>query len=361
MAVVMVVGLSVRALSQSARRAGYTPLAADLFCDLDTREMAEKSVRIDCNLESGIEWPQLAAALESLSAGREPVGLVYGSGFEDRTDLLGRIAAHWPLLGNSAEAVGRVTDPEKLAELCVKCDVPYPDWSKTPIAGWLSKQVGGAGGSHVGSPGPGTRRYWQERVDGDPVSAVVLANGERAIVLGLSAQWADPAPTAAFRYGGAVRPAELPSETANALEHAAIRVIEAAGLVGLNSADFLVAEDGWDLIEINPRPGATLDIFHSAEPSLFAMHVEACRGRLPSRRPEFVGAAAARIVYASRDVERVPEFDWPEWAADRQPSGTSVARQAPLCTVLAEADTAAEARRLVEERGRAIAAALGAI
>ena len=275
------VGLSARALSQSARRAGYAPLAADLFCDLDTQEAAELSVRIDGDLERGIEWPQLAVALETLSDGREPIGLVYGSGFEDRADLLARMAERWPLLGNSAEAVARVSDPERLANLCRQCGVSHPAWSAAPVPGWLSKQVGGAGGSHVGTASPGARRYWQERVDGEPVAALVLANRERALVLGSSAQWADPSPGAAFRYGGAARPAELPSETANALEHAAIRVVEAARLVGLNSVDFLVAEDGWHLIEINPRPGATLDIFRSAEPSLFALHVEACRGRLP--------------------------------------------------------------------------------
>jgi predicted ATP-grasp superfamily ATP-dependent carboligase len=360
MAEVLVVGLSARALSQSARRAGYAPLAADLFSDLDTQDAAERSVRIDGDLARGIEWPQLAAALGKLSAGREPIGIVYGSGFEDRTELLGRMAGRWTLLGNSAEAVARVSDPEQLSELCRRCGVPHPDWSKTPIAGWLSKQMGGAGGSHVGASKSGGYRYWQERVTGEPVSALVLASGGTALVIGLSSQWADPAHGATFRYGGAVWPADLALATANALDAAAAGVVEVAGLVGLNSVDFLVAEDGWHLIEINPRPGTTLDIFRSAEPNLFALHVDACRGQLPLKVPKFTGAAAARIVYASREVKRVPEFDWPEWTADRQPPGTSVGAGAPLCTVLADAPTAAEARRLVVERGRAVAAALGA-
>src|SRR5204863_33546 len=114
---------------------------------------------------------------------------------------------------------------------------------------------------------------------GEPVSALVLASGEAALVIGLSSQWSDPAHGATFRYGGAVRPADLASATASALENAALRVVLAAGLVGLNSVDFVVAENGWHLTEINPRPGATLDIFRDSEPSLFALHVEACRGR----------------------------------------------------------------------------------
>jgi predicted ATP-grasp superfamily ATP-dependent carboligase len=271
------------------------------------------------------------------------------------------LAGRWLLLGNSGEAVAQVCDPKRLAELCEKCGVPHPEWSATPVAGWLSKQVGGSGGSHVGTPRPAACSYWQERVEGAAVSALVLANGETALVLGLSSQWAEPSIGAPFRYAGAARPAELPAGTAAALDDAALRVVRAARLIGLNSVDFLVAEHGWHLVETNPRPGATLDIFRSARPSLFALHVEACRGRLPRRKPEFVGAAAARIVYARQPVPRVPEFDWPEWTADRQPPGTSVLSGAPLCTALAEADTATEARSLVERRGHAIAVALGAI
>lgn len=360
MAEVLVVGLSARALSQSARAAGHVPLAADLFSDLDTEDAAERSVRIGGSLAHRLEWPALISALQELAAGRDPIGLVYGSGFEDRTDLLDRLSECWPLLGNSGEAVARVSDPEKLAALCRQCSIPHPAWSPTPVPGWLSKEVGGAGGVHVDAAERGGRRYWQERVSGEPVSALILANGEAAVVLGLSAQWTDPSPRSPFRYGGAVRPALLPPETAKALEDAAVHVCEAANLVGLNSVDFLVAEGGWHLIEINPRPGATLDIFRSAERSLLSLHIEACRGRLPATKPEFADAAAARIVYARRDIASVPEFDWPEWTADRQPPGTSINIGEPLCTVLADAVTPLEARSLVEERADTIAVALGA-
>ena len=229
------------------------------------------------------------------------------------------------------------------------------------MRGWLTKRAGGSGGSHVASRDQGTRgRYWQERVEGEPISALVLGNGAEAFVLGLSAQWADPDAGSPYRYGGAVRPVSLSPAIAAALSNAARNVVAAAGLVGLNSVDFLVSGDAWHLIEVNPRPGATMDIFRPAGASLFALHVEACRGRLPSQSPAFEGGAAARIVYARRDVPNVPEFRWPDWTADRQPPGTSLSAGAPLCTVTAFAATAAEARRLVEERGRVVAAALDA-
>jgi len=362
MAEVLVVGLSARALSQSARTAGYAPLAADFFCDLDTQEAAEQCELVDGDLARGFEWQPLARALDCLAANREPLGVVCGAGFEDRPHLLDRVAERWPLLGNCGGAVARISDPAALAGLCAKLGIPHPRWSGRPQnEDWLTKRAGGSGGSHVASRERGTRRrYWQERVEGEPISALVLGNGAEALVLGLSAQWPDPDPRSPYRYGGAVRPVTLPPAIAKELSDAARGIIAEAGLIGLNSVDFLVGEDAWHLIEVNPRPGATMDIFRPAGESLFALHVEACRGCLPSRPPDFEGGAAARIVYARRDIPNVPEFHWPEWAADRQASGTALRAGGPLCTVTAVAATAAEARQLVEERSRAIAAALDA-
>lgn len=203
-----------------------------------------------------------------------------------------------------------------------------------------------------------SRVYWQERVEGAPVSALVLAAGRRAMVLGFSAQWADPLPEAPFRYGGAVRPAALAAPVAAELAGAARGIAEEFGLVGLGSVDFLVAPESWRLIEINPRPGATLDIFRPDSGSLFALHVEACQGCLPPQEPGFSQAAAARIVYARRGLRSVPRMSWPEWAADRQPQGSQVDAGAPLCTVLARAETPDRARASAEERAEAIRSAL---
>ena len=96
-------------------------------------------------------------------------------------------------------------------------------------------------------------------------------------------------------------------------------------LVGLNSADFLVdGERSW-LLEINPGPGATLDIFEPSEASLFALHMAACAGEL--RR----GTALSQRREGGRDrlcakmiSLRVPRPDWPDWTADRPLAGSAI-------------------------------------
>src|SRR5690606_35422327 len=123
---VLVAALSARALAGSARASGFVPLAADLFCDLDLRDMAEDCTRIDGDLARGIEQEPLLRALGGLAPGRTPRGIVCGAGLEDRPQLLVALAARWRLLGSGAEAVRRVKDPAALAELCARLSIPHP-------------------------------------------------------------------------------------------------------------------------------------------------------------------------------------------------------------------------------------------
>jgi predicted ATP-grasp superfamily ATP-dependent carboligase len=323
-------------------------------------------VHLRGSLAQGMDADEIIAACARLATAHMPTGIVYGTGFEDRPDVLTRLAAHWPLVGNSADQVARIKDPLAFAEVCARCEVPHPQVSFTrpgATQGWLTKRIGGAGGTHIAAINgqknqndarPG--RYFQRRVDGEPISALLLADGKRAMVLGFSSQWTAPSRTSPFRYGGAVRPAALAPATQAAMTAAAQRLAAALALVGLNSVDFLVEGDAFHILEINPRPSASVEIFEPAEGSLFACHVAACRGQLPAAVPAARHATAAAIVYATDKINATAAIDWPDWTADRPASGSPVEADAPLCTVIATAPTAREARRLVAARAQRILA-----
>ena len=132
--------------------------------------------------------------------------------------------------------------------------------------------------------------------------------------------------------------------------------MRAFGLRGLNSADLLTHEHGFFLLEINPRPGATLDLYPSWR--LFALHVAACNGRLPASPPRETGATASAIVYARVSVTLAAGFDWPVWTSDRQAPGVVVRPGEPLCSVQAAADDTDAAMAEVRQRGDAIIAAV---
>ncbi|WP_216856010.1 ATP-grasp domain-containing protein [Acidisphaera sp. S103] len=357
---VLIAALSGRALAACARRDGYRPLVADLFGDLDTSELAEASERVPGTLTRGFSQTGLLASLDRLAAERQVIGVVVGSGFEDRPRLLHALATHHILLGNPAEVVTAIKDPFQFAETCARAGLPHPDIRRDqPTSGkWLRKRAGGSGGVHIAAStrraGQRPGRYYQRHAAGEPVSVAFLAAGGACRVLGLSRQWADPSPRHPFRYGGASRPAPVPPRQAADIADAVARLVALTDLRGLNSADFLVRHDGLDLLEINPRPGATVDIF--AGQALFRLHLDACRGVLPDAPPVWPAAAAAATVYARQAIRLPPDFAWPAWTADRQPSGEPVPAGAPLCTVLADAADATGAEQLVRDRAAEILA-----
>jgi uncharacterized protein len=362
-AAVLIAALSGRALAASARRGGYVPLVADMFGDVDTLDAAHRHGRLSGSLASGIQEQNLIETLQALSEGQEPVGVVYGTGFEDRPQLLRRLAERWPLFGNGADVVTKLKNPQIFSSICSLSGVPSPEISlpKPTVAdGWFAKRRGGAGGAHIRPADACTAArgsiYYQRKVSGTPISACFLADGERAFILGFSAQWPSPAPHQPYRYGGAVRPAPLPPRTADQVTEAVERIAAVTSLVGLNSADFLVDGERFWLLEINPRPGATLDIFETGEMSLFAQHVAACSGRLvtASARARDAKAKAVSTVYAEEDIVSCSVSGWPPWAADLPVDGSMIKVGEPVCTVYACDFTAAGARALAEKRRKTI-------
>ena len=359
----LIAAVSGRALAQAARRAGYIPLVADFFADQDTEALCHASLKVAGDMRDGFEGDFLFHALDALAdAAPSPLlGVVYGAGFEDRPELLTRLASRWPLLGSDAATVARLKDSAEFFSTLERLGVACPHtivMSPKSMSGWLCKKRGGAGGSHVGRDAVGAQdRYYQERLNGRAISALFVGDGDRAEVIGFSEQWTAPRRGAPFRYGGAVQPANLMHAQAEEMARSVERVTHAFGISGLASSDFIVNPDGAFLLEINPRPGATLDVFDRDAP-LLRVHLDAIIHRtLPNYAPSG-DASAAAIVYAAEGLTIPPAIAWPEWVGDRPKPGEWIDKERPICTVAARASSAEDAKRLVEARTATILAAL---
>jgi uncharacterized protein len=358
----LIASVSGRALAEAARRAGFTPLVADFFADADTQDAAHACRKLT-GIARGFRWRKLYPALSALAelAPSPVLGLVYGAGFEDRPELLKLISRRWPLLGTGASAVARLKSPEDFFATLDRLGIAHPPTQSEPPARgerWLVKKRGGAGGSHIAPTRLARRKadiYFQERVAGRAVSALFVAFGGEARVLGFSEQWTSPLPSRPWRYGGAVCPANLSPSLARKMTATVKKLARAYPIKGLASADFLLCDDAPLLLEINPRPGATLDIFDRGSRPLLSLHIEAAReGKLPSRALELHDAMASAIVYAERRAQAPADGVWPAWVADRPQPSEWIDKSRPICTVSARAGTIAAARRLVESRRRKI-------
>lgn len=328
-----------------------------MFCDADTVALSERTAKIPGDLRDGIDDDRLIGTLERLIGETPPAAVVLGSGFERKTELVDEIARIFPLAGNNGATIRRVKDPLRLATDCAELDIPHPTFQWTPPPdpmNWVVKTAGGAGGSHIGRADgqaavPG--RYFQRFIAGASISALFVADGRAAHIVGFSRQWASPAPKMPYRYGGAVRLRRFDRSDAAAIGAWVSKLTRRTGLIGLCSADFIRARDGYRLVEINPRPGATLDIFDSADAPLMEAHLRACRGEM-FRLPAFDDCMAAMIAYARRPVPDFPAVEWPDWTADRQLPGTDLIAGDPVCTVFARGRNAGATRKTLKLQAR---------
>lgn len=339
------------------------PLVADAFGDLDTRKAASAVRVIDGAMVTGFRTKPLVAALEALAADapKPPIGLVLGSGFEDKPRLVSALANRFRLLGSGAATYKSCKDPTAFFALLDALGIPHPETSVIPPhdpAGWISKRIGGSGGRHIRECGTNSRtarrRYFQKRLTGDRVSigGVFPADASSLII---TRQWISPSPSQPFRFGGAVTIlTDDPSHAIHSasLTDAAICVARKLELRGMASFDFIIADGIPHLLEVNPRPGASLDVLDDASGRQFELHLEACLGHsvnahLPQRDHS---ARAMAILHADRAPVTVGETPWPEWSADRGCPGTHVPQGAPLASALAEAEDADAAEALARRR-----------
>lgn len=351
----VLVGVAARGLAAAARRAGFAPIVLDLFGDDDTRALAVEAIPIRRLGGLNFDPDDLFEQLGVHAAGDLPV--VLGTGFEQAPDMVERIGRQFRMVGNGRQTLAWLKEPIVFMRLMANLGIPHPAAFTGPAPEGmrtLEKRIGGSGGWHVqpaAAPrGPGW--YVQEYVEGRTVSALFLGNGKDVRVLAFSEQWCEPAEDAPFRYGGAAGPIAVDPAIAKQVGEALHRITVATGLVGLASADLMLLDDGgWTLIEVNPRPGATLDVFDRPPlPPLLRLHIEACEGRLPDLdllTPDAAGEARASAIFYAPAPFEVRLDPLPDHVADRPPQGTRIDPGEPVCTVFGSGRTAEEARHEV--------------
>jgi predicted ATP-grasp superfamily ATP-dependent carboligase len=364
----LVVAHSARMLAQSAARAHHPVCALDLFNDADTARfvLSSEAVSSRAGESQGFDRLDLLRRAARLCPPSLCLGLVYGAGFEDDVETLELLARGRELLGNSPELVARLKDPARFFALLDQLAIAHPPivlCRPRPGRGWLYKRRGATGGSHIveaelADPDPvAGAGYFQRRAPGLNLSMLFLADGRRADVVGISRQLTRGISGRRYTYAGAVGPIDVPAAVFRTLNDALQALVAHTGLVGCNSLDFLLDDDRPVVLEVNPRPSATMDLYDRDWPDgLFDAHVRACRGRLPRvfrpRRGKPVRAHA--IVYAGARLRIAPDTAFAAWCSDIPRPGSDVQIDAPVCTVHAEGvDPQAVLRQLGRRRRQA--------
>ncbi len=363
-----VAGRSARLMAEAAAADGYRVIALDTYGDLDTLRAAERWLPIGAPgrpLDAG----RTLAALASLRDEPGLVGWVAGSDFECEPELLAAAAERLPLLGTAPADVARLRDPRTFFAALDALGLPHPAVRFEPPeapAGWLRKLARGSGGWHIrradAQPGADAARgaYFQREQAGQPMSALFVADGRRARLIGFNDLIVRPLGALPHVYRGALGPVALPAPVAAAIDAALDALAARFALRGLASLDFVLGADGASLLEINPRPSASM----AAYAGLLRAHVEACtEGRLPPPDTAPPGEVlGCEIVFArsafALDADAAAALAARGDCHDLPAAGSHFAAGDAVCTLSASGPSATAVRDALDRERRTLRAAL---
>jgi uncharacterized protein len=363
---VAIAGVTTRALATSAARSGWQVTAVDGFGDLDLRAVATRVV-VQRGGAQGCT-PDLIRTLRADYA-------AYTSNFENHPESVALLMNGRRLLGNPPEVLAKVRNPMELMRTLRRRGFVTPSTRAgapprgAPVGDWLLKprRSGGGHGTRVWRRGQTVSRahYLQQRIEGIPGSIAFVADGARAMPLGISRQLVGERRLGArgFRYCGSLlatdrgfplfRQHDRVEEAARALAGAATREFN---LVGLNGIDFIARHGVPYPIEINPRYSASMELVERVlGVALFELHANGCEGKLPSQVPMRrtpVRIAGKAVVFARRNLTVGDTQGWLliDTIADVPHAGERITRGHPICTVFGEASSLEVCRRTLLRR-----------
>lgn len=361
---VLLAGVSVRALAESAARAGVRVTALDAYGDLDLRRIANT---VAIPRDGSGKFDQLAVARSSRSIDAEAVS--YVSSFENAPEAVQILSRGRRLLGNSPAVLRRVRDPFALTRELPKLGLRTPAVrASAPLAGsdsrWLLKprRSGGGHGIVRWRSGMAVPRasIVQERIRGIAGSIIFAADGESLVPLALTRQLSGDAAFGAhgFAYCGSILEPHSPALFANAIE-LATSITREFGLRGACGIDFIAQGDVPYAIEVNPRPTASMELVERATGcSIWLAHAAGCMGILPasplpaSDAP--VRAHGKAVLYARQPLVL---GDTTRWLADDDvrdipAPGERISRGSPICTIFASGRTSARCYAALVRRAR---------
>jgi predicted ATP-grasp superfamily ATP-dependent carboligase len=370
---ILILGGSTRAAADSVRRAGWIPVCADLFADLDLRATAEV-----------IPVQNYPYSLPDDVSHVHADAWFYCGALENHPEIIERIlvtnSSIGPLLGTSPQALKFVRNPFRLFN-CLRwegiktLDIADRSSPPEPDGTWIQKPMASAGGRLIRVWDEAAARnpfpelcYFQERARGMAASALFQFQSGKAQWLGVSQELDAPASSCApspFSYCGS---STLQCDNTNltdepksgvwiseAVKQCLQRIADvlsnyAKGLQGLVGFDFRVdaKNDVW-LTEINPRYTASVELLELAlgrsllnplieKPSAEILHSDN-RGNI-SKLPATVlikQVLYAASPFAAPDLSRFCSGNDP-WqiarVADIPVPGTRIETGWPICSVM---------------------------
>ena len=346
---ILIIAQSARMLSSMAVAIGLKIVVIDVYADVDTRKMALAHDKVEnCSVE------QVKTAVEHLASfGFEYI--IYGSGLEAYPETLAFLATHAQVLGNSYQVFKHVHDKKAFFGYLSEQAIPHPPTLFTPPktgSNWLFKPMLGQGGIGIDYFQPGDSSnaengYWQQYLPGQAMSLSFIAAKRQCQVLGLNQQWTLNLAGQPFLFAGIHNQAVLPMPVRQNLQNWLEQLVSHYDLSGLGSLDFIYSDNQCYVLEINPRPPASAQLYGDWA---LARHIQACLGSLSTNILPAIPYAVYQIIYAEQ-IQVIPStINWPFWAQDFPEAGLIINPGQPICSIISNGNTIAEALSQLGQR-----------
>lgn len=342
-------------LAASALRAGYESVVIDLFADLDTRQTA-----MHCYAVPSLALADLLPAVELITRQFELQFVVYGSGLEPFPDSLALLQARFCCYGNSLETFNRINKKDYFFAQLDAMHIAHPEvaFDVVPkLKRGLLKPSAGEGGVGILPCSANVTElkegfYWQRWVAGVPMSALFLADGHSAQLIGFNRQWTvQPG----LQFCGLINHAPLVLAQQKEIKQVLKQIVAVFALTGLNSLDFIYDGTNCQILEVNARPSASMCLYDSDfSKGLLYEHIRACDGDLIDSVPAHKNIRAYEVLYAVRSLEIPETMSWPLWAMDRPASASVIEKKQPVCSIMASAKEAGQVRAILQHRKQII-------
>ena len=345
---ILIVGASVRALAESAVRAGWSVDAIDLFADADLGLIARQSMRVP-------DYPSGLVKAASLM----PQGpFTYTGALENNPDVIEHIQENnastdrqnnfRTLIGNSPEVLRVIRNPSCWIESFTHSGFSVPTTTRAfetvpTDSSFLVKPILSAGGigieawTHEAADGPPREQHlWQQRVEGESFSATVIITPSQTTLIGIARQLIGEKVfhSSAYHYCGSIT-APFDSHLAHFMRTLADFLAERFGLLGAVGIDFVVDANRtpW-IVEINPRPTASMELWERTGTfSLANEHFHSFGLQSPQpHMPQEIAVGSSHVVswgkaiyfaahdfFFSDDAARLLRFTIDPWNFETQP------------------------------------------
>lgn len=294
---VILAGASVRSLAQSALRDGLKPICVDMFNDADLQHTLQQC-GLPHNLLCVTGFQDVVRQLADVPA---DIPVIPIGGLENEFQLIGELRQQRPVWLSAQKTIQAVRDPQTLFSVLQDHGCAVPKYCLQPPASgsgrWLKKQLRSAGGTgiilhdtgqHPDNSDNQSNVYWQEYIAGIPLSATFVNKIEhggasqdgRLQWLGCALQLSgcEELYAASFQFCGNAGPVAISVELQVQILNTARAIVRHWPLQGVFGLDFMISDGAALLLEVNPRPTASHELYEIAaehQPGHVALHAAA--------------------------------------------------------------------------------------